>query len=80
MQASQNREGAARVVRSPATFTVALGDLPDDLELPGDGLVSASQRGGPAGVREWRGGKWEREEASRGGSQLITAGGALGLA
>jgi hypothetical protein len=74
MRASLNRERAARVVRSSATFTVALGDLPDDLELPGDGLVLASRRRGSAGVREWRGGKWERGEASRGGSRLITVG------
>jgi hypothetical protein len=74
MRASHNRERVARAVRLLATFTVALDDLPDDLELPGDGLVSASRRGGPAGVREWRGGKWGRGEASRGGSRLITAG------
>jgi hypothetical protein len=36
--------GSARAVRSSATFTVTLGDLPDDLEFPGDGLVSASRR------------------------------------
>jgi hypothetical protein len=70
MRASQNRERAARAVRSSATFTVALGDLPDDFELPGDGLVSASRRRGSAGVREWRGGKWTTGEGFQRGLEF----------
>jgi hypothetical protein len=40
------------MARSTATFTVAIGDLPDDLELSGDGFVSATWRRGSAGERE----------------------------
>jgi hypothetical protein len=43
--------------RSMATSTIVVGDLPDDLELSGDGMVSASRWNDSAGEREWRGGE-----------------------
>jgi hypothetical protein len=62
------------VVSSPATFTVALGDLPDDPELPGDGLVSASRRGVPAGARGWKGGQMRGGGDFQRGRWLLFAG------
>jgi hypothetical protein len=52
IESSQTRERAEEMARSMTTFTVAVGDLPDDLELSGDGFVSATRRRGSAGDRE----------------------------
>jgi hypothetical protein len=57
MRALQTRERAKKTARSTATSTIAVGDLPDDLELSSDGMVSASWWRDSAGEREWRGGE-----------------------
>jgi hypothetical protein len=48
----QARERAGETARLTATSTLAVDDLPDELELSGEGSVSATQRQGPAGERE----------------------------
>jgi hypothetical protein len=64
------KRGSRETARLTVTSTSAGDDLPDALELSGEGFVSATRRRAPAGEREWRGGKWERGEASRGGLEL----------
>jgi hypothetical protein len=50
------------MVRSTATFSLAIDDLPDDLELSGGCFFSARCRRGTVG--EWEG---EREQMREGG-------------
>jgi hypothetical protein len=66
----KQKRGSRETARLTATSTSVGDDLPDALELSGEGFVSATGRRAPAGEREWRGGKCERGEASRGGLEL----------
>jgi hypothetical protein len=70
----QARERAGEMARSTATSTLAIDDLPDELELSGEGSVSDTRRQGPAGERECGESKWARGEASRRGLKLYTDG------
>jgi hypothetical protein len=45
---SESKERAETPARSTATFTIAVDDLTEALELSSDGFVSASRRRGPA--------------------------------